>query len=548
MTDEADFTLALIDDITGPAKRMKRSIDDVSGSMHGIERAAGAGALKGSFLGNILAEVGAAAGRAALQLAKLGAEAVVSFAQAATGAVAFRESSLAGLELITKSPAEAIRAVDETMKLSDRIGTDFRASLSQTQSLLAKGFDLGGAHDVIKAMSDLKVAVPTANIQNAVLAIEQIKAKGVLSMEELQGQLAEAGINVGDVLDAIGKNVGKTSADVRKAISKGEISSDEGVLGILQSITQLTGKPLGQASEDGSKSITKMFERIQGLPTRFFDEVAKGMDSSGLAGILSTVWDAIGPGSAAFKAAVGAVGRIISAFDVLISRIFPDVENNFEAVAGAVVGALGFVADAILFVSDNWETIKSVLTGVIFVIGVGVGQLVMFGAAVVGVFAVISAAIGAIVTFVPQLAEAGSNLARALLDGLANTIGSGAQLVLQAVRNLGGAVIAAVRAVLRIGSPSKVFEEIGGDLTAGMAIGMETTVPKVQGAAAIVGAAATGGAMTGAASAPSAGHSIVFSPTINISGASGDPQKLADDLDRRIRSSFISMLEGAGLA
>jgi hypothetical protein len=69
--------------------------------------------------------------------------------------------------------------------------------------------------------------------------------------------------------------------------------------------------------------------------------------------------------------------------------------------------------------------------------------------------------------------------AKALIDGLVNGITSGAQWVVEAAKNLGKSAIDAIKAVLRIRSPSQVFAGIGDQTAKGFELGFERSMVNV---------------------------------------------------------------------
>jgi tape measure domain-containing protein len=72
-----------------------------------------------------------------------------------------------------------------------------------------------------------------------------------------------------------------------------------------------------------------------------------------------------------------------------------------------------------------------------------------------------------------KLIDAGMNLGDAILDGLLMAIKQGAGKIVDAVTGLAGDAISGFKKKLGIGSPSKVFNELGGYMMEGLAIGLE---------------------------------------------------------------------------
>ena len=90
----------------------------------------------------------------------------------------------------------------------------------------------------------------------------------------------------------------------------------------------------------------------------------------------------------------------------------------------------------------------------------------------------------------PEWKELGINIINAIIDGLVFS----ATALIESITGIVQGAIDAVKETIREGSPSKVFMDIGYNMGAGLALGMEGTSPMVSGAAAGMATAAVGGA------------------------------------------------------
>src|SRR5690606_23917083 len=82
----------------------------------------------------------------------------------------------------------------------------------------------------------------------------QIQAKGRLQGEELT-TLAESGVSTGLVLSALSKQLGKTTGEVQKLISAGQVGSGDALNAIGAAILTKTGtRQFGQAGEQMATS------------------------------------------------------------------------------------------------------------------------------------------------------------------------------------------------------------------------------------------------------------------------------------------------------
>ncbi len=391
--------IKLVDEVSGPARAGATAVKGLADSFTKVESTAkGAAAAmaraqardsSGRFVAGVKQEIvqverlGAAAEHAAASVAKMQAggggggglngwlsvaagnlaagaassvkDAALAAGQAALNAQAFKESTLAGLTIMLKSGSEAKRVWEDSFRLSRQLGASQAETMGGLQALLARGFALEGATgaiNVMKAMADIKVIAPQANTDNLVTAIAQIKSKGKLALEELQGQLGEQ-FDVKAVLDELSKKLGKTNDEVRKLISAGKIDADTGILAVLDAVQKKTGKKLGGAAEEGANGLGKLIARLKESPTEFFAQLnaSKGVDGlkTGLKGVLELLDPTTERGkktAAAAETLANALGKAIGAaadpsnFDRLAKGV-STAADAFDALGKAADGATG---------------------------------------------------------------------------------------------------------------------------------------------------------------------------------------------------------------
>ena len=138
-----------------------------------------------------------------------------------------------------------------------------------------------------------------------------------------------------------------------------------------------------------------------------------------------------------------------------------------------------------------------------------------------------------------------ADVGMAMVQGLANGITGGGAAVLAAITGVAGSAIAAAKKSLGIKSPSKVFAEIGGYTSEGMAQGVDDGADAVQGSLEAMvappadgaGAPAAGGARAGSGGGTTV---TIGSLTIQIDGAGGDAKGIAEEC----RKAFLDLVEG----
>lgn len=203
-----------------------------------------------------------AKGLAAVAVAAVAATAAVGglvakFTSAAVEMADFLAGSERAIDVLTKKAGEGDRAVTVALEMAGRFNFDPRESVSQMHKMISKGFSTQESTVMLTALADLKVLAPDANMDALTLAIGQVKGKASLSMEELNQQIAEAGLPAAKVLEQIAKRMGKSVPEIQKAISAGKISGQQGIEGIIDAIKEMGTGKLGEMAEQAARNSFK---------------------------------------------------------------------------------------------------------------------------------------------------------------------------------------------------------------------------------------------------------------------------------------------------
>lgn len=549
----------------------------------------------------MLMAIAAAAMTAAAAVAALGA----AYARAIVSAIAFREAAI-GAMTIMKNAVEARRTYEVGITLAARWNLDPRETVTQLQELVSKGFSGDESRVLLTAMADLKVLSPTANLGNLMLAIGQIKSKGVLQMEELQQQLAEAGVNVGKVLEIIGKRLGKSSADVRKMISAGKINSNMGIWAIVKSIEEMGGGKLGSVADKASQSIGSMIQGLQFRPGLLGLKIAEMLEGQAgqdaVRGALSNLLKATDPSqSPAMKQ------MLMSAADLaneLLQMLFGPMAG--AGGAGALQDVLARMAVGIQLIADGVRAVRPVVHAFLEGFGEGgswvvdillaLGKSLGFGddlssgadgarvlgkalAIIAGVAAglvvaimgtsaqilafvhamasapaaVVTAAAGilaAVEALPAMLLSAGILMGTNLWTGFVQGIDAGITAITDAGSRLANAAKSAVAGALQIKSPSRVMMEMGGYTAAGFAQGVDGGAGQVDASmremvvppAPVLG---QGGSST--SNTLSAGG-ITVNIVVQGDGPGADPKALGAEVSTAVAQALENMLAQMGLS
>ena len=126
---------------------------------------------------------------------------------------------------ITGSPDDAVNMVKHLREESKRTGVEIGAMAVMIRRLLASGMDVTEAKKMTASLLDISGALGLTSEESKLLgvAISQVKAKGIASMEELRQQISEKGVEIFKVLE---QKLGKKGKDLFDMIAAGAVGAD----------------------------------------------------------------------------------------------------------------------------------------------------------------------------------------------------------------------------------------------------------------------------------------------------------------------------------
>lgn len=231
MSDAADFIIRLIDQATGPAKRISTALGGIHKALEHVEKNDAFKALEKASdkvweLGKHAAEAGIA----------VGALATGALVKATVETANWAERTELAFTRLTGGAAQGRQALATATKTAKELGLDLHETTDSFRKLLAAQFSLGQSNELVKMTADLRsIGIEGAEASRVILAITQIKAKGKLQAQEML-QLAEAGISLQLVYEALGRTTGKTRTELQKLQEAGKISADVGLAAIQDAV------------------------------------------------------------------------------------------------------------------------------------------------------------------------------------------------------------------------------------------------------------------------------------------------------------------------
>jgi tape measure domain-containing protein len=299
-TKKLSWVFALFDRMSGPARKIGKSLDDVEKKLGKTDRALGKHERQTQRAAGSTRKLGDAHRHAAKHGAgfftkltgwylsmQMGIATVqglaralfglpTAFAKAGLSAASFKERSLLGLGTMLGSPQAGASLFAEADRMAKATGTPLREMVDRYSQLTAMGFQGERLRQVLAGVGDLSIVGGQDKAARALLAITQIKAKGRLSAEELMQQLAETGVDIDAVYGILGRRTGLDREGVRKAMEKGQIGADLGIDSILEFIQgRYSGGALGSMAAKYSKTGAGLWANLSSTPDRFLMDLDK---------------------------------------------------------------------------------------------------------------------------------------------------------------------------------------------------------------------------------------------------------------------------------
>lgn len=443
-------------------------------------------------------------------------------------AQAFRASTMSAFRIILKTDEAAQSAFDMASKTSMDIGADFRQTMSSMNALLAQGFDVRSADQMIRSMADLQRINPQANMEGITRAIGQIRATGRLQGDELM-QLNEAGLSSALVYEQIAKKLGlvakngkSASEQVQDLQKAGKISSDVAISGIMAAINQQAGGgPAGSVAKAfADTSLEGAIARVMNLKEQMLGAVK--VDWSPLTKAVQALMEAMqSPAGQEFFRAIGRnVQKLVDQFGKMDAKSFEKMFTLATKALDGVVDGLVKTAEGIDGVAKSLDKLDSAMkrssggaTGLGDVVSSTASAMTASLQPLLWTIESISSAIAAIINakaawdeFWASIGEesgiraaveslgkslgdmgrtAGANFGQGVIDGIT----SKTEGVSIASAALGGVAGVALDAALGNASPSKIARKSGRYFGQGLELGFGDRQPYVQSASLELGQA-----------------------------------------------------------
>lgn len=433
--------------------------------------------------GIVASKVADAAGR----LAAAAGDLAIAGAKLAIEMASFKDDTLDAMTASLGSAKAAEKAFSAGLNLANEIGGKPTERLKQLRELLGKGFSTPEALDVIRALADLQIRLPDLDANALQDALAKLANKGELSSRALL-QLNDVGFSTSEIMGALAKKLGKTTAEVEALVAAGKVSGKDGIAAVLELVKAKTGESkIGDIARKNAADMGVLIQRLQSVPEDIFLRADLSKGAANVQAFTKAFLDLVGPGTPLGDKLVRVVEDLADAASSLLGG---------AKGAGLMAGALSALADTGTGVAKGMKDVAPILDGMIAAIEQLTGTkdsaeaMQMLGRAAVYVtvaFAGLAAAAIAvsspILYLVDQVASvisqlealsapagsAGSSIGTSFVRGMLAALTGGISEIFFAGQQLASAAGDGTKAGGQVHSPSRLMYGIGEYFPLGMA-------------------------------------------------------------------------------
>ncbi|HKY37211.1 MAG TPA: tape measure protein [Polyangiaceae bacterium] len=497
MADRSDWAVRLIDQVSGPGKKMKAVVGSLEKTLSGMTRgfkSSAANAFATSITGVTDAMMLAGAAAIGVGVGAVGATAdMIDFAQGARQ----------GLGAVAKHGASVEKLFSHIRGEAVELGLDVKDSTKQFTGFLRQGADPAMATNLIRMAADMKAfGAEGTQVESVLFNVNKILAQGKAQGDEL-APIFEV-LNAKNVFENIAKSANKTVDEIIAMKEAGKLTSEMILPALIGETTRASGgKEAGDAAKKAGDRISGILTRLKGEAQNTLIDIGDGVAPAFMATIKEIRGEISGLlGGKSFKegaiVALETIANVVRESIPFVRQFVASFADGFSEAWPAIKGALGSLADGFGGGATWMDTVREFASllgkisafgaGVAAVFGGEVGASIRFVSHSIeglnfmwnGMINGIGAAAFAIDDFFSNVAAkwrafSFADLATSMIDGLVNGITGGVGRVIDAVVNLGQSAKDAFANILDSHSPSKVFEQFGLWSGEGYAIGLENS-------------------------------------------------------------------------
>ena len=583
------YRVRLEDDFSGPAGSVVRAARAMKQEASGAGSALGSvgqGGLSASQGMSSAVAVGGLVSAAFQKIAEVGARVVgvlVDIGKAAGAQIAegvrFGDQMRFSLEMFLPPGEDAAATLEELSAQARRLGQDTQTAGRSFQGLISAGFTKGAAMELVAFKADL-VALEgggeeaAAKIDQSFENIKKAMATGRFEADQFNSILESTPVTKMQVLEKLSEKTGKSIEELA-ATDITKLPVDKLIESFKDAALEATG--VGAA---GDLAAAKARQGFSGFADMLRANVTNALTDIGVK---------MGPGlEAKVMPALGRLSTALGFEDVNVDSLTDQIANELVNVLEKAINIatefaesfgesftrsnnkLSPLREGIQGLTDDSESATPSVSDLGAVVGALAGAMSTLWAFInlihqntlVGQFGEIAESfrgtkegaeqVGDALAALPGIisdAASGAidsalNLGRDIVQGIADGITNNLGIIASAAGGAAGTAISAAAGVLDTGSPSKEFAKLGGFVSEGFALGIDSKAPMAEGA---IGRMVTGGmpaANDVAAPGGRAGGTFSISIPITVTAGQGaSPAEVADEVSRKLERNLIDALD-----
>jgi tape measure domain-containing protein len=292
------------------------------------------------------------------------------------------------------SADQVAKSMDALKKSILGLPTPLDAAVSGVQMIASSTNDLGKAQKIFSALNNgiLGFGGNTEQVSGAIQQLSQDLAGGAITAETWNSLLDRG---LGPTLNAIAKQMGKTSKELKAGLSDGSVSVETFTDALIQMNEKGGGgiQSLEKIAKDSTSGISTGFENMNTAITRGIASIIERIGSVEISGAISSI-------GTAFESALKFIGEGVTIAKFAIDTFLQALKPVFDFIGGN---------------QQVMEVLKLSLIAIAAIIGV---LAIAIGVTLVAAFALVVGAIQVAIFIVERIIEA----VIAFGEGIANVI------------------------------------------------------------------------------------------------------------------------------
>lgn len=315
--------------------------------------------IKGTFAGNL-----------AFQAAAKGVQLVTGAVGDAIKRVDTLNNSNRAYENMGIKASDAAEANKMLQKAIDGLPTALD-SATRSQQLLTSSMnnDVKGATDVFRALNDgiLGFGGSAEQVDQAVLQVSQSFSNGKVDAQTWNSML---NAQLGPTLNALAKQMGKTTGELKDGLSDGTISVEQFQQGLINLDKNGGGglKSLQKIAKDSTGGIGTSMQNLNTAIVRGVGNVIQGLQKAGLSKVLDNMRNAIdglkNPATKLGEVLGGLMNwfiKLSAPIAEIIGLLWKSEWKTFSTIIGDIVGALKDFGEKLGLTKDKGDPVVGVL-------------------------------------------------------------------------------------------------------------------------------------------------------------------------------------------